>query len=106
MSYQRTQSGSRLTQIRLHILRAIADSLDNRGFAPSIRELGDIVNRASSSTIFCHLDSLVRNGYLTAQVGKPRARAITQKGRTALHDAGLAPGTCCPTCHGTGRVQP
>ena len=52
------------------ILRTVAD----RGYPPTVREIGEAVGLSSPSTVHSHLSSLVRSGYLRRDPSKPRAR--------------------------------
>jgi repressor LexA len=58
---------------RREILNFIADSQRERGYPPSVREIGGAVGLASSATVHTHLAVLQREGYLTRDPSKPRA---------------------------------
>ena len=58
---------------RLQILNVIADSQRERGYPPSVREIGEAVGLASSATVHTHLAVLQREGYLSRDPSKPRA---------------------------------
>jgi repressor LexA len=62
-----------LTQKRKEILDCIAESLRERGYPPSVREIGEQVGLTSSSTVHAHLAVLQREGYLRRDPTKPRA---------------------------------
>ena len=62
-----------LTGKRQEILECIAASLRDRGYPPSVREIGEAVGLASSSTVHAHLAVLQRQGYLRRDPTKPRA---------------------------------
>jgi repressor LexA len=62
-----------LTGKRQEILEFISDSLRERGYPPSVREIGGAVGLASSSTVHAHLAVLQREGYLRRDPTKPRA---------------------------------
>ena len=62
-----------LTGKRLEILECIASSLRERGYPPSVREIGEAVGLTSSSTVHAHLAVLQREGYLRRDPTKPRA---------------------------------
>ena len=59
--------------LRLAILRAIAGHLENHGYAPSIREIGEAVKRTSTNNVHYHLRALERQGRLKRTPGSPRA---------------------------------
>ncbi len=58
---------------RRQILAYIADSQRQRGYPPSVREIGKAVGLASSATVHTHLAVLQREGYLSRDPSKPRA---------------------------------
>lgn len=62
-----------LTGKRQQILACIAESLRERGYPPSVREIGEAVGLTSSSTVHAHLAVLQREGYLRRDPTKPRA---------------------------------
>lgn len=62
-----------LTGKREQILECIARSLRERGYPPSVREIGEAVGLTSSSTVHAHLAVLQRQGYLRRDPTKPRA---------------------------------
>ncbi len=62
-----------LTAKRKAILDCISDSLRDRGYPPSVREIGESVGLTSSSTVHAHLAVLQREGYLRRDPTKPRA---------------------------------
>jgi repressor LexA len=62
-----------LTGKRREILDFIESSLRDRGYPPSVREIGEAVGLTSSSTVHAHLATLQRQGYLRRDPTKPRA---------------------------------
>ena len=62
-----------LTGKRRQILDFIAAELRERGYPPSVREIGEAVGLTSSSTVHAHLATLQRQGYLRRDPSKPRA---------------------------------
>jgi len=63
------------------ILRVILDTVDRRGYPPSVREIGDGVGLSSPSTVHSHLSTLVEHGYLRRDPSKPRAIEVVNDGR-------------------------
>ena len=57
-------SKSRLSRRQEQILFFIRESVESRGFPPSIREIGEAVGLSSSSTVHSHLRSLETKGFL------------------------------------------
>ena len=65
--------GPRQKKILDHILNTVQD----RGYPPSVREIADAVGLASPSTVHAHLEALQRKGYLRKDATKPRAIQIS-----------------------------
>ena len=55
------------------ILEYIESQIRDRGYPPSVREIGDAVGLTSPSTVHSHLNTLQRLGYLRRDPTKPRA---------------------------------
>jgi repressor LexA len=55
------------------ILEFIEQQVRDRGYPPSVREIGDAVGLTSPSTVHTHLNTLQRLGYLRRDPTKPRA---------------------------------
>ena len=64
---------SSLTERQRTILNVIRDSVTQRGYPPSIREIGDAVGLTSTSSVAHQLRSLERKGYLRRDPNRPRA---------------------------------
>jgi repressor LexA len=62
-----------LTGKRREILDFIAAQIRERGYPPSVREIGEAVGLTSSSTVHAHLTTLQKQGYLRRDPTKPRA---------------------------------
>jgi repressor LexA len=62
-----------LSEKRRQILEFIAECLRDRGYPPSVREIGEAVGLASSATVHTHLAVLQREGFLQRDPTKPRA---------------------------------
>lgn len=58
---------------RRQILEYIGECLRQRGYPPSVREIGEAVGLTSSATVHSHLAVLQREGYLQRDPTKPRA---------------------------------
>lgn len=58
------------------ILDFIEECLRDRGYPPSVREIGEAVGLTSSSTVHAHLGSLQQMGYLRRDPTKPRALEV------------------------------
>ena len=73
----RTEISARQRQILELILRTVGE----RGYPPSVREIGEAVGLNSPSTVHSHLSALVKGGYLRRDPSKPRAIEVTDPGR-------------------------
>lgn len=62
------------------ILTAINDSIESRGYPPTVREIGATVGLSSSSTVAAYLNKLIAAGLLAKDPTKPRTLEITPTG--------------------------
>jgi repressor LexA len=62
---------------RRRILEFIAEQIRERGYPPSVREIGEAVGLTSPSTVHTHLQVLQREGYLQRDPTKPRAIIVS-----------------------------
>ncbi|WP_240274926.1 transcriptional repressor LexA [Mycobacterium ulcerans] len=62
-----------LTERQRTILNVIRTSVNDRGYPPSIREIGDAVGLTSTSSVAHQLRTLERKGYLRRDPNRPRA---------------------------------
>ena len=62
-----------LTDRQREILEMIDRSMRERGYPPSVREIGEAVGLTSPSTVHSHLGTLQRLGFLRRDPTKPRA---------------------------------
>jgi repressor LexA len=62
-----------LTARQRQIIDVIERQLRERGYPPSVREIGEAVGLTSPSTVHNHLATLERLGYLRRDPSKPRA---------------------------------
>jgi repressor LexA len=65
-----------LTPRQRQVLEFIDAEQRERGYPPSVREIGEAVGLSSSSTVHAHLAALQDKGYLTRDPTKPRAIEI------------------------------
>jgi repressor LexA len=66
-------SNDALTDRHRQILAYIDTAMRERGYPPSVREIGEAVGLSSSSTVHAHLKTLETFGYLKRDPSKPRA---------------------------------
>ena len=62
-----------LTDRQREILDFITQSIRERGYPPTVREIGDAVGLTSTSSVHHQLRTLERKGYLRRNPGRPRA---------------------------------
>lgn len=76
--------GSRpLTARQKNILEAISEAIDEHGYPPSMREIGDLVGLASLSSVTHQLTRLEEMGYIRRDPKRPRAIEILGEGEQA-----------------------
>jgi len=94
-----------LTWRQQRILQAIADFAERRGYAPSLREIGEAAELASTSSVSYQLSVLQRKGYLRRVPGRPRAIELRLPGQPTvrLEVEDLAGAVDLPS-HGTDYV--
>lgn len=66
---------------QLTILAFLKDEIDEKGYAPSVREICEAVGLKSTSTVHSHLIKLEKHGYIRRDPTKPRALAILKAPR-------------------------
>ena len=81
------------------ILAYIESVIRTRGYAPSVREIGEAVGLRSTSTVHGHLTRLEKKGLLRRDAMKPRAMGLA--GEAAETESALADVRCVPV---VGRV--
>lgn len=67
---------SKVSNRQQAILEFIKNEVRDKGYPPSVREIGEAVGLASSSTVHGHLDRLERKGLIRRDPTKPRAIEI------------------------------
>jgi repressor LexA len=67
---------TKLSHRQSEILRFIKDEVQKKGYPPSVREIGEAVGLASSSTVHGHLSRLESKGLIRRDPTKPRAIEI------------------------------
>lgn len=71
-----TRRRKNLSEKQREILSFIAQSVDARGYPPSMREIGDAVGLASLSSVTHQLNQLELSGYLRRDPNRPRALEV------------------------------
>jgi repressor LexA len=80
-----------LTGRQQEIWTFLTDYVDEHGYPPTVREIGEAVGLASPSTVHAHLANLERAGLIKRDPTKPRALELRrapkpEPGRTAMAD--------------------
>ena len=73
---------------QLEVLRFIHERVEDKGYPPTVREIGEAVNLSSTSTVHGHLSRLEKKGWILRDPTKPRAIELTI---TGLEKIGAAP---------------
>lgn len=78
-----------LTARQQQILDYILATVNDRGYPPAVREIGEAVGLSSPSTVHSHLSALVKSGHIRRDPTKPRAIEIIDRGdsQVRLHRA-------------------
>ncbi len=71
---------SGLTQRQRMVLEVIRDSVQRRGYPPSMREIGEAVGLTSTSSVSHQLRTLQRKGFLRRDPNRPRAVEVRMPG--------------------------
>ncbi|PWW23358.1 repressor LexA [Geodermatophilus normandii] len=97
----RGEAGDGLTQRQRRVLEVIRDSIERRGYPPSVREIGEAVGLSSASSVAHQLSVLQKKGWLRRDPNRPRALDVRLPGdataETAAPAAAAPDGTAAPT---------
>ncbi len=75
---------SELTTRQQQVLDQILKTVRERGYPPTVREIGDAVGLSSPSTVHSHLNALMNAGYIRKDPSKPRAIEVIDTGNSEL----------------------
>jgi repressor LexA len=78
---------SDITARQQRILEFIAETVRDRGYPPTVREIGDAVGLTSSSSVHAQLANLEKMGLLRKDPTKPRAMTLATDGARATGTA-------------------
>lgn len=79
----RAETGDGLTQRQRRVLEVIRDSIERRGYPPSVREIGEAVGLSSASSVAHQLSVLQKKGWLRRDPNRPRALDVRMPGDTS-----------------------
>ncbi|AUS12461.1 MULTISPECIES: LexA family protein [Bacillus] len=68
----------KITERQFETLQVIENYIKEKGFAPTYRELMNLLGLTSTSTVKGLLDALKRKEYVTWEVGSPRTLKIVK----------------------------
>lgn len=81
-----------LNESQVLILKHLKEYIDINGYPPSIREICKAVNYKSTSSVYKHLNTLEKQGYIRKDPSKPRAiEILNQKEDYKLHNHDTLP---------------
>jgi repressor LexA len=73
-----------LTWRQRKVLQVIRESVQRRGYPPSMREIGEAVGLTSTSSVSYQLSTLQTKGYLRRDAGRPRTVEVRLPGHPAI----------------------
>ena len=76
--------GHVLTWRQRKVLQVIRESVQKRGYPPSMREIGEAVGLTSTSSVSYQLSTLQAKGYLRRDAGRPRTVEVRLPGHPAV----------------------
>jgi repressor LexA len=79
-------TGPDLTARQHRIIQVIGDSVRRCGYAPTMREIGEAVGLASTSSVSYQLSELVKKGYLSRGAGRPRTAVVRSSADQAIQE--------------------
>ena len=68
-----------LTERQRRVYEFIRDKIVNRGYGPTVREIGERFNISSPNGVMCHLKALEKKGLISRSPNKSRAIELTQE---------------------------
>lgn len=81
---RRRRQSNALTVRQQRVLQVIRDSVEGRGYPPSMREIGEAVGLTSTSSVSHQLVMLQRKGYLRRDPNRPRAVEVRMPGEPPI----------------------
>ena len=69
---------------QIEVLQYIYEEVQEKGYPPTVREIGNAVKLSSTSTVHGHLSRLEKNGFIQRDPTKPRSIELTQAGLDKL----------------------
>src|SRR5262245_62231974 len=79
-----------LTRRQKLVYEFIRDKIQNRGYGPTVREIGEHFDIRSPNGVMCHLRALERKGILTREPNMSRAIVLSEDAGGAVDGLPLA----------------
>jgi repressor LexA len=70
-----------LTRRQKEVYEFIRDKIRNRGYGPTVREIGEYFEIASPNGVMCHLKALEKKGIIVREPNMSRAIQLTEVGK-------------------------
>jgi repressor LexA len=80
---------SQLTERQREIYEFIRDKIENRGYGPTVREIGNAFHIMSPNGVMCHLNALVKKGLILRQGRSARAIQLVDHQRPGVTELPL-----------------
>src|SRR5215471_15416299 len=80
-----------LTWRQRKVLQVIRESVQRRGYPPSMREIGEAVGLTSTSSVSYQLSTLQSKGYLRRDAGRPRTVEVRLPGHPVVRPEAEGP---------------
>ena len=100
------EHGDGLTTRQRRVLEVIRNSVDRRGYPPSLREIGEAVGLTSPSSVSHQLSMLERKGYLRKDPNRPRAIEVVSPDSGSQARGYRAGDDAAPDATGSGDAHP
>lgn len=100
------ETAPRLTERQRSIVDIIQGSLADRGYPPSMREIGDACGLASLSSVTHQLARLQQMGYLSRVPGRPRAMEVLRNSDGELLSTPVSAETADASADATAEARP
>ena len=81
---------NQLTSRQREVYELIRDMIINRGYGPTVREIGEHFGIRSPNGVMCHLKALEKKGFIYRSPNKSRAIELTAEAREAERGLPLA----------------
>jgi len=90
MNEDNTMLQEQLTRQQKRIFDYIRTLLEERGFGPTIREIGDMMGFKSPNGVVCHLRALEKKGLIERTAKRSRSIVLTEKAQSEVNGLPLA----------------